>query len=162
MKQVFVTSITYPANLGGLAGADAKCQSRAVAAGLGGTWRAWLSDQTVSAASRLTHNAGPYKLVDGTPIANSWTDLTDGVLANPINKTEFGGLPPATTTCPNMVYTQTFVDGSNLVFNNACFNWTSNSGDGVAGAYDSTTNWWTFSCVGSLCSGQGTLYCFEQ
>src|SRR5207248_2675590 len=43
-KRVFVTSVMYDGNLGGLAGADAKCQARATAASLSGTYKAWLSD----------------------------------------------------------------------------------------------------------------------
>ena len=63
-KRVFVTSTTYKGNLGGLAGADAKCQTRANAASLGGTWKAWLSDSTTSAASRLTQSVSGYILLN--------------------------------------------------------------------------------------------------
>jgi hypothetical protein len=67
VKRVFVTSTGYPGNLGGLAGADAKCQERATAAGLGGTFKAWLSAAGTgnSAAERLTHATVPYVRVDG-------------------------------------------------------------------------------------------------
>lgn len=40
--RVFVTSTTNTADLGGLAGADATCNSLDSAAGLGGNWVAWL------------------------------------------------------------------------------------------------------------------------
>ena len=36
-RRAFVTSVTYNGNLGGVAGADAKCQTLALSAGLGGT-----------------------------------------------------------------------------------------------------------------------------
>src|SRR4029077_17175057 len=66
---VFVSSATYGGgNLGGLTGADPKCQSLATAAVLPGTYKAWLSDDTTSAASRLTHSTNPYVLVDGKTI----------------------------------------------------------------------------------------------
>src|SRR5262245_41660475 len=66
-KRMFVTSTTYQGgNLGGLAGADAKCADRAAAAGLTGAYKAWLSDSHKSAASRLTHSVGSYSLIDGT------------------------------------------------------------------------------------------------
>ena len=42
-KTVFVTSATYDGNFGTLANADANCQGLADAAGLGGTYKAWLS-----------------------------------------------------------------------------------------------------------------------
>src|ERR1051326_3970478 len=41
--RVFVSSTTYDGNLGGFDGAAAKCQAVATAAGLGGTWAAWIS-----------------------------------------------------------------------------------------------------------------------
>jgi hypothetical protein len=56
-KRVFVSGSKWNGNLGGLAGADAKCQQAADAAGLGGTFRAWISDDATSASSRLTHSA---------------------------------------------------------------------------------------------------------
>ncbi|MDE0205503.1 MAG: hypothetical protein OXP66_05695, partial [Candidatus Tectomicrobia bacterium] len=40
---VFVTKAAFQGNFGGLAGADARCQSAARDAGLPGLFRAWLS-----------------------------------------------------------------------------------------------------------------------
>jgi hypothetical protein len=62
--RVFVTSTIYMGYLGGLDGADAKCQSVANAAQLGGTFKAWLRDDTTAARDRLNHATGPYVLVD--------------------------------------------------------------------------------------------------
>lgn len=52
-KTVFVTSQTYTGNLGGLAGADAQCNLLAKAAGLEGSYLAWLSDATESPSTRF-------------------------------------------------------------------------------------------------------------
>ncbi len=64
-------------NLGGLAGADAKCQSLAVAAGGGDhTWKAYLSTSGqggVAAKDRI--GAGPWRNKAGTLIANTVADL---------------------------------------------------------------------------------------
>lgn len=46
--RVFVSSKAYPADIGGVVGADVKCQSLAETAQLGGTWMAWLGDQPTS------------------------------------------------------------------------------------------------------------------
>src|SRR5262245_56445509 len=51
--RVFTTSLKYPAALGGLTGADAKCNAAAQAAGLPGTYKAWLSDGYTNALTRL-------------------------------------------------------------------------------------------------------------
>src|SRR4051812_38795722 len=86
---VFVTSIQQNGNLGGLAGADAICQTRASFAGLPGTYRAWLSTTAVDAEARFFHSTSPYVLTDGTTVvANNWDDLVDGTLAEAITMTE--------------------------------------------------------------------------
>lgn len=60
----FVTSTKQDGNLGGLAGADAKCQGLADAAGLPGTFRALLSTSAVDARDRFTAGGG-WVRVDG-------------------------------------------------------------------------------------------------
>jgi len=75
----FVTStpIGNGANLGGLAGADAHCQSLAEAAGAGNrTWRAYLSTQgagAVNARDRI--GSGPWHNAKGVQIAPDVADL---------------------------------------------------------------------------------------
>jgi hypothetical protein len=71
----FVTSSNPKGgNLGGLAGADAVCQSLAQAAGAGAkTWRAYLSTSTVDAKSRIGN--GPWVNAKGMQIAASVADL---------------------------------------------------------------------------------------
>ena len=85
----------YDGNLGGLAGADAKCDLLASNAGLTGTFRAWLSDGIDSPDTRFLKAGNPYVLVDNTTvIASDWTDLTSGSIQAPINLTELGGSHP--------------------------------------------------------------------
>jgi hypothetical protein len=61
-------------NLGGLAGADAHCQSLAAAVGAGGkTWHAYLSTSTVDAKSRIGN--GPWYNIKGELIAQNVADL---------------------------------------------------------------------------------------
>ena len=63
-KLVFVTRATFAGNLGGLAGADAKCGTSASAAGISGTFVAYLSTTAVDAALRVTGN-GPWNDLKG-------------------------------------------------------------------------------------------------
>jgi len=63
-KRVFVSSTKHDGNLGGLTGADAKCQQTADAAGLGGRWIAWVSTTTADAIDRLA-DVGPWYGLDG-------------------------------------------------------------------------------------------------
>ena len=97
-KRVFV-SLNVPATsgrLGGTTAADAFCQTAANAAQLGGTWRAWLSDNASSPSTRFVHSTVPYRLLDGSLVANNWNSLTSGTIAHPIDIFEDGTpVPPS-------------------------------------------------------------------
>jgi hypothetical protein len=70
----FVTSSNPKGgNLGGLAGADAVCQSLARAVGSNKTWRAYLSTSTVDAKTRIGN--GPWYNFKGVQIAANVADL---------------------------------------------------------------------------------------
>ncbi len=166
-KVVFTTSKKFPGNLGGLTGADAKCQAAAVAAGLTGTFKAWLSDATGSPSTRFVQSALPYKLVDGTVIANDWADLTDGTLRAPIKLTELGTPAPTSAGCySDNVWCNTSANGTNIG-PNSCTNWTGVESGTLWGRFSVTDASWTTggSCGGSgWCGGSGLypLFCFEQ
>ena len=118
---IFVTSSTYNGDLGGLAGADQKCQDHADTAGLPGTFKAWLSDNSISAKDRLTHSTEPYGLVNGFLVATDWDDLTDGALYRPINVDEHGN-----TVTQSSVWSLTSSDGTQMNTihpQEACFDW---------------------------------------
>jgi len=160
-KRVFKTSTTYPGNLGGLSGADQKCQARANAANLTGIWKAWLSDGTGSASSSLNHFSGPYTLLDGTVVVDNWTDLTDGTLDRNINMTEFKNIDSNFST----VWTGTDISGNSTGKN--CMDWTISYGwpfMGGVGSGNSTLSYWTkgASDETSCSSAYLSLYCFEQ
>lgn len=88
---VFVTSTTHLVSTFGsdLAGADAICMQRASAAGLAGTYRAWLSSSTVNARERLSGARGWYR-PDGKPVADRVEDLLAGRMFYPIRVDENG------------------------------------------------------------------------
>ncbi|MGZ3454239.1 MAG: hypothetical protein ACXVEF_31830, partial [Polyangiales bacterium] len=77
-KVVFVTSTLYTGDLGGVAGADSKCQSAAAAASLAGTFKAWVSSATSSPSTTFVRTTGDYALPDGTVVAHGWSGLTSG------------------------------------------------------------------------------------
>lgn len=168
-NRVFLTSTDYNGNLGGLSGADAKCQERANLAKLGGIWKAWLSDATISAKLRLAHYSNAYKLINGKVIANNWNDLTDGTLQNFINITELG------TPFSRGVWTGTKPDGSrspredSSFRNDNCSSWTDSTRLRYAstGLSYRTDDGWTDIGRGKAearesCSTSLALYCFEQ
>ena len=163
-KRVFATSTLQTGNMGGLAGADAKCQARAAAAGLSGTYKAWLSDGTGSPSTRFTRSTTPYELVNGVKIANNWTDLVDGTLLAAINVTESGGVPPAgdVACTTGHAWTNTNTDGTQANAIYSCTNWTSTAGGSTWGLFNQASGQWTSYCSGGLCSWNMTMYCFEQ
>jgi len=162
--QVFVTSGEFTGNFPGgvgLVGADASCTDAATAAGLSGTWTAWLSDDTTDAVDRILDSGSGYQLLDGTVIADNLADLLDGTLDNPINTDETG------TTIPGSfeVWTGTDTDGTNSGVG-TCANWTSNLDQEVAqsGRADAANVFWTDNAAlgEENCDVFNRLYCFAD
>lgn len=161
-KKVFVSSTTYKGNLGGVAGADAKCAARATAGGLTGTFKAWIADTTAGSAPaiRFTQSTGPYELINGARIADNWGDLVDGTLQAKITLTELG-----TSYLGLSVSTNVKFDGTVNVTTggNACNNWSSNVGmTCVMGYTGFQTGQWTDHAAAATCNAFNPLYCFEQ
>jgi hypothetical protein len=166
---VFVSSQFYDGNLGGLAGADSKCQSLASAAGLSGTFKAWLSDSSIPASSRLTHAAQPYVLTDGTLVANDWAGLTSASLLHPIDLTEAKQTTAGFPNCSSFVpcaWTYTVASGSAGTDGNDCLDWTSSTPDpvqGWTGDTNATNGDWTGTGLAVWpCESRVSLYCVEQ
>lgn len=131
----FVTSVGLGkgANLGGLAGADAQCQSLAEAAGsTGKTWHAYLSTSDTDAKDRI--GSGPWSNAKGQKIADDVASLHSD--ANNINKQtaldEKGNTINGRGDQPNKhdILTGSMPDGTKAA-DQSCNNWTSD-GDGVA------------------------------
>jgi hypothetical protein len=176
-KVVFITSITFIGVLGGLDGADFKCQELASQAKLSGTFKAWLSSTTLSAAARLTHSTGPYVLVNGTQVAADWAGLTSGTLLRSIDRNEMGGAAPtsnvlcSSTNVP-AAWTSTAADGTLATTVGAtCADWTTSgpSNGALLGVASQTGSAWTDGCgdqtpvgTSTICAGAAALYCIEQ
>lgn len=165
---VFATSTIYPGNLGGLAGADQKCNARAAAANLPGTYMAWLSDNTGSPASRFVQSTGPYVLTTGARIADNWADLTnvdpEPRLDHPIDRDEFGG-EITVNALYRYTWTNTRPDGTLADADRHCQNWATSQGTpnfGSAGNVNATGSFWTYA-TSIFCDNPGQrLYCFQQ
>ena len=164
VKSVFVTAESFNAALDGIAGADALCQAAADDAGLSGDYMAWLSDSTGSPDSRFTKSIGPYALVTGTRISDSYSDLVDGTIFTAINTTESGG-----SLNTDLVWTGTAFDGTaaSPPNDNFCVDWTDENTVNVTsiqvGRLDkNTADWTNFASTAINCGQAYHLYCFEQ
>jgi len=158
-RLVFITSIPYKASdLGGLVGADGKCDDLASTAGLAGTYLAWLSDNTGSPSSRFPKDfSGPYVLTDGTAIAIGWEQLTSGSLITALAMNE--AMEPATNL---ESWSNTLPNGTTKNTIAHCENWSSNMGNSGAGFSTITEGGWTDN-VDKPCAANGGahIYCFQ-
>lgn len=150
--RVFVTSSTFQGNLGGISGANQKCND--AARSLGGRWVAWLSDNTQDIKNVLPD--GKYALLNNEVISNNKAGLFDGRIDNRINVNQ----SRATVGNPKEVWTGTKKEGVNGERN--CNNWSSSSRSqkGMVGKNDSNSGSWT-NASSKECDGAYRLYCFE-
>ena len=181
----FLTSVGSGngANLGGLTGADAHCQSLAAAVGAGSkTWRAYLSTTGsggVNARDRI--GSGPWQNVEGVVVADNVdvlhyeNNLTKETVLN-----ENGEMTNGRGDDPNMhdILTGSNLDGTAATDSNACNNWMSEAdgtGSAAVGHFDRTgggahPNSWNSAHGSRGCSqanlqatgGNGYFYCFAS
>jgi Protein of unknown function (DUF1554) len=160
-------------NLGGLAGADLKCQTLAASKGLSGkTWKAYLSDNSgagVDAKDRI--GAGPWYNQKGTLIAMNVAALHANGFQIPVADVvdESGAVVP---TNEHDILTGTARDGT--ADGQDCMAWTSAAGNrqghvGHSDAAGVATGTWN-DAHDSPCSpagiaangGKGRIYCFAS
>jgi cysteine-rich repeat protein len=165
-RYVFVTSTVHAGDFGGLAGADAICNLRAQAAGLQGTYMAWISPVEGSPLTRFVQSTVPYRLTSNNNIATNWATLTDGGLTTDPNKTETNGTPPvASVNCSNaatnrMTWTGTNFDGTPTADN--CSDFTTTIGIGAVGRNTANNSTWSVCGDPVDCTNTAPLYCFQQ
>ena len=167
--RVFVTSHTYTAQLGGYDGAALLCQNAATAAGLTGTWSAWMSGALggeKEPASNFTKGTN-YQLLNGTFLAADLGGLSE--IKHAINRDE----TDTQVAAGQHVWTNTNAFGTANVY--ACGDMNSanlNDGNGGYGRTDATFTLyadggfapspsWAYAGV-DPCYVTNHLYCFEQ
>lgn len=164
---VFVSSAPVSGGFGGVEAADAHCLEHAIAGALPGTYRAWLSATSVTAAERIGTTERPYVLADfATIVANGTADIYDGFLEHAIDLDEHGGPPaPTTSSCMSLDGPVVWTGSSDIGdwSGNDCLGWTLDVGDGgtvgviAPGQLDVT---WTNGCT-LPCDSSALLYCFQ-
>jgi Collagen triple helix repeat (20 copies)/Protein of unknown function (DUF1554) len=158
---VFVTSTTTDGDIGGLAAADTICNTLASNAGLMGTYKAWLSDDSASPSTRFTQATVPYVLVNGTQIADDYTDLTDGNIDNMLDRDELGN-----QVITNSVFTHTDTDGTQTSVTTPlnCTNWTSTSVNvqGIGTTTFTNGAWTGNGGTVSNCATEHPFFCLQQ
>ena len=144
VRKVFITSVSYSGNLGNISGADAKCNTLATAAGLPGTYKAWLASNDASTAPDVRFAKGGatdrFELTNGNHIAIGWSDLTDGTLERGLDIDENG----VQITVTRAAWSNVDSDGTQRGATNTCNNWTDDVYEGLVGGNS-----------GSYCQYQG-------
>lgn len=161
-RLVFVTSQTFTGDLGGAAGADAKCQQAVTAdAGtMGKTFKAWISDSASTPGTRFTKD-GRFVRFDGVEIAGTFDRFFDPYytsLAAPIILDEHGDRVAVDAEA----WTATDFDGSSMdAF--SCADWTdaTSSAVGLTGSAAATSSTWEQIST-PTCDEARHLFCFEQ
>jgi len=153
---------TLGGNLGGLAGADEICRQAAIGASLAGRYMAWLSAGAVSPFGRFTvKSTNPYRLVNQTQIAASWTELTDGDIEHVIDRDANSAMLGAL----HLVMTNTKADGTS-VNGPDCNGWQTSQPASMhtGGATNTNSLGWTENgyTTGDCSLMTFNLYCFEQ
>ncbi len=169
------------ADLGGLSGADAHCQSLAAAVGAGGkTWRAYLSTSGsggVNARDRI--GSGPWQNIKGVVVAQNVDQLHfENNLTKETVLNEKGMMTNGRGDTPNQhdILTGSNLDGTAASDSDACSNWTSSAdgtGSAMVGHFDrqgggANPNSWNSAHGSRGCSqdnliatgGNGYFYCF--
>jgi len=175
-KRIFITSTRYTGDLGGINGANAKCQARADAAGLGGTWKAllvthiWpLSKQFPEEWDYLITTAGGIVMkresafcsIDGTNyiynvILNEFGVFGGGLAWTGIG--EHGGIDGRSHSDPHY-NCQGWTDDNPGVFH-PYGAWTGHYG--IVGAAGVRTGDWLYRTSPQQCNTSQNLYCIEQ
>lgn len=151
---VFVSSKTViPGQLGSVAAADAHCQAAAAAAGLGGTFWAYLSDGKVPAHERF-ETCAAWVRRDGHAFTPAIDELVELGPRTPLLYDEYGTiLPPETLVLTN-------AQGGNAPDKDPCGNFASVSGTLRHGASNWVgRNWSSFQNDG--CGQPVRLACFQ-
>jgi len=155
---VFVTTQTVvPGELGGLAAADAICQTSADQSQLPGTYIAWLSTSTTNAIDRLASSRG-WVRTDGIPFADQPSDIVAGTIWSPISLLADG---TEQAFADPIVITGTTETG--VLDATTCGDWTSTSGTFSGGFLTATSAGWSSANLpldSDLCTVSARLYCF--
>jgi Protein of unknown function (DUF1554) len=157
-KRLFATLGTYDGALGGLSGADKRCQVSADAAGLGGTWVAWLSDGVRRAPERITGDGPWYEVGTHRRIFNNRAQLS-GFPLSVITRNELGG--------PGSTFYWTGTRVNSVLSPHHCDSWTNNGENslylgtiGEGNATPPSARWTDTAEPG--CRGKYSLLCLEQ
>ena len=163
VRKVFVTAQSWTGALGGVAGADQKCQdaANAVTSLSGKTFKGWISEVGSTPSDRFTKD-GKFVRVDGVQIASTWDRFFDAYyisLDAPISLDENGIKVGAGVAAWNSTASNGTAWGSPY----DCAGWTDGTAAsrGLTGTALASSSLWSEG-LDFTCDTPQHLYCFEQ
>lgn len=151
-KIIFVTTSVWTGDLGGLSGADEKCNVEAKSHGLSGTYQALLGSAAGRPATRSIHYPLPYFSETAAYLNSDFHDLFNSGPDNPVNSNP-------------LLHAWTGLTSTGMLTGEDCNGWTDSSSgsNGSAGKVDAVGSaWLNDSSPPSPCSEKFSLYCIEQ
>lgn len=161
--KIFMTTASYTGNLGGLAGADAKCAAAATAGGQTGTFVALLSTTSVNARDRYTGASDPIYNTNNDLIAVNQSDLWDGTLLASTNYDEYSNPGPSVGSVS--IWSQSLAGGTYGLSSNGnnCSDWTNGtSSASLSGLNGKTDSTWIYATTYAWCNQGNRLHCISQ
>jgi len=160
-RTVFITSQIFTGALGGVSGADSKCQQAASTASLSGTFKAWVSNATEGSPSTNFTRHGMFLDTKDRVIAYGWGQLTGSDLERAITADEFGNNEPDTVVWTNTLRNGSPINTHGALGNCGLFFFDEAHLEGWVGLASQTSKAWT--SVGILnCQLELGLLCFQQ
>ena len=150
--RIFVTDYSWSGAIGGLFGADDKCQAQADLAGLGYGWLAFMADTSYPDIASSLRSDVQFVRIDGKLVASNKNDLVNGNLVNPVNLDQYGNI------VNGVAWTGLTSGGVGTGVN--CHDWGWVSESGTYGSTSSTSASWMDSGV-APCEEPKHLYCLE-
>lgn len=159
--KAFVSSVAVDGHQASSGSFDRHCEELAAAAGLPGNFKAWISENSLPAASRFESpecSNSKYYLVDGTTkVADSLAEFSSGTIDHYIDQDEYGN------QYEGLIWTGMYFDGSSF---ETCGNWretTDEWGSDLFGIYGFTYDaFGIFAIMGTLgWGGADVMECYN-
>lgn len=151
-KLIFVTNGLWSGNLGGLSGADDKCNAEAKIRGFRGKFQALLGSTAGRPLTRSIHYPIPYVSETANYLQSDFHDLFNSGPDNPVNADPYK-------------HAWTGLNSNGTLSGQDCNGWTdsSNSNTGSKGKVDAIGATWLNDLeLPYACNGIFNLYCIEQ
>ncbi|TPV92945.1 MAG: hypothetical protein B7733_22995 [Myxococcales bacterium FL481] len=145
-----------PGNMQRLSGANRRCAEAATAAGLDGTWQAFLSDASQDVADLFPTDAGPVVNLEGETVVRHWPEMPHTRLRAPVHT--FDLRDPDDVISQSRAWTGSDEDGN---VGAACLEWRTTRGS-ERGTTRVLRPWWRRDLFDAGCDSLNWVMCVSR